>query len=526
MGTNYTKENIPEMNINSIHSDINSNMNERISVINDFIHSNSFSKNESISPLKIKKSNLNKNCNIENILKISENITSNYFQKDNVSSNESLYLSLFLYKDLNIDNQTTEKLVKSRLKKMNNLLGFQRTNPSTKRIKTKNNEQTQSVYSKNISSYTGDINSDLNDTKSKIFNILKIPEELNSNYIKQNSIIKEEREFDCFTNPLTIKSKKLYENNYIQNKKKEFSYSTQQEYSKQVRSTFLNKNLNSSPNTTNYINNEIINSNRSTSPRLKNYIKSTKFGNQDNNNILNLPLGGSIINFFKENLSPNYEESKNIKNIKKTNSPSVNKNTLKNKLKNTNYKIDIKEIISNKDKTESKNKIQKIKDDKISNNNIFKTEINTKKNKQNKKKSKDFISKYEELLGVDQSYKTKKPKIYITSYDALNDKKNYQFTNECDYENLNNTLGNIIEEDSDFNNISYLDIKNTNQKKENLKREYFFNKSKRKKFNYFNQISDSMIEPKNNIANTISSYSPRGKGSTTFISIEKKDFKK
>ena len=74
MGTNYTKENIPEMNINSIHSDINSNMNERISVINDFIHSNSFSKNESISPLKIKKSNLNKNCNIENILKISENI--------------------------------------------------------------------------------------------------------------------------------------------------------------------------------------------------------------------------------------------------------------------------------------------------------------------------------------------------------------------------------------------------------------------------------------------------------------------
>ena len=46
MGTNYTKENIPEMNINSIHSDINSNMNERISVINDFIHSNSFSKNQ------------------------------------------------------------------------------------------------------------------------------------------------------------------------------------------------------------------------------------------------------------------------------------------------------------------------------------------------------------------------------------------------------------------------------------------------------------------------------------------------
>ena len=310
MGTNYTKENIPEMNINSNHSDINSNMNERISVINDFIHSNSFSKNESISPLKIEKSNLNKNCNIENILKISENITSNYFQKDNVSSNESLYLSLFLYKDLNIDNQTTEKLVKSRLKKMNNLLGFQRTNPLIKRIKTKNNEQTQSVYSKNISSYTGDINSDLNDTKSKIFNILKIPEELNSNHIKQNSIIKEEREFDCFTNPLTIKSKKLYENNYIQNKKKEFSHSIQQEYSKQVRSTFLNKNLNTSPNTTNYINNEIINSNRSTSPRLKNYIKSTKFGNQDNNNILNLPLGGSIINFFKENLSPNYDEKK------------------------------------------------------------------------------------------------------------------------------------------------------------------------------------------------------------------------
>ena len=66
-----------------------------------------------------------------------------------------------------------------------------------------------------------------------------------------------------------------------------------------------------------------------------------------------------------------------------------------------------------------------------SNNNIFKTEINTKKNKQNKKKSKDFISKYEELLGVDQSYKTKKPKIYITSYDALNDKKNYQIRICC-----------------------------------------------------------------------------------------------
>jgi len=563
MGTNYNKENISEKKNSSNKSEILSNLNEKKNIINNFIHSNSISKKETTTPLKIKKSNLNQNCHILNILKLSENISSNYLEKEIFSSNESLYSSLFLYKDINFNQQTNEKLVKSRLKKIKNLISIQESNLPIKKIKTKNNDQTQSVYSKNISLYGNDVNSDLNDTKSKIFNMFKNGDELNSNYnpIKQNSIIKEEKELDCLTNPLTYKSKKLNEKN--KSKKKEYFYLMQQEYSNQVRNITLNKGRNSSPdtNTTNNNdnNNEIYNSNISCSPRLNSYsiqkIKSTKltkFGdidkNNKNNDILSLPLGGSLINYFQENLSPDYDDIKikNENNVKKLNTDNNinknNKNTLKNKLKNSNYKIDLKEMINsnikNNSKTQENNININIKNDKkIQNNKIneYKINLNLKKNHKKIIKSNDFISQYEKYIGLDQSYKTNKPKIYITSYDELNKRKKLNHNEEYDYENLNNTLGNIIEEDSDYNNLSYLDIINKDQKNENkpsLKREYFINKNNKNKINlnqnYNHQISISITEPKYTIANTISSNTPRRGGSTTLTSIhyEKKKNKK
>ena len=117
MGTNYNKENISEKKTSSNKLEIKSNINEKKIAINNFIHSNPSSKKETIKPVKIKKSNLNQNCNVLNILKLSENISANYLQKEFFSSNESLYSSLFLYKDLNPNQQTNEKLVKSRIKK-------------------------------------------------------------------------------------------------------------------------------------------------------------------------------------------------------------------------------------------------------------------------------------------------------------------------------------------------------------------------------------------------------------------------
>ena len=562
MGTNYNKENISEKKTSSNKLEIKSNINEKKIAINNFIHSNPSSKKETIKPVKIKKSNLNQNCNVLNILKLSENISSNYLQKEFFSSNESLYSSLFLYKDLNPNQQTNEKLVKSRIKKIKKLFGVQESNIPIKKIKTKNNEQTQSVYSKNISLYGNDINSDLNDTKSKIFNMFKNPDELNSNYnpIKQNSIIKEEKEFDNLTNPLTYKSKKLIEQN--KSKKKEYFHLMQQEYSNQVRNITLNKGRNSSPdtNTTNNNdnNNEIYNSNISCSPRLNNYsikktksTKLTKFGNQDNNNknneILSYPLGGCLINYFQENLSPDYDiKTKNEYNIKKltidNNINKNSKNTLKNKLKNSNYKIDLKEIIhsnQNKSKTKEINTNTNVNNDKKKENNKisdFKINLNLRNNKNKKiKKSNDFISQYEKYIGMDQSYKTKKPKVYITSYDELNKRKKANLIQEYDYDNVNNTLGNIIEEESDYNNLSYLDIINKDQKNENipsLKKEYFINKNNKNKFNfnqnYNHQISISITEPKYTFANTISSNTLRRGGSTTFTSIpyEKKKDKK
>ena len=562
MGTNYIKENNSEKKISSNNSEIISNINERKNIISSFIHSNSFSKKETITPLKIKKSNLNQNCNVLNILKVSETISSNYLEKEIFSSNESLYSSLFLYKDLNLNQQTNEKLVKSRIKKIKNLIGIQESISPNKKLKIKNNDQTQSVYSKNLSLYGNDINSDLNDTKSKIFNMFKNGDELNSNYnpIKQNSIIKEEKEIDCLSNPFTYKSKKLNEKN--KSKKKEYFHLMQQEYSNQVRNITLNKGRNSSPDTNTTNNNEnnidIYNSNISCSPRLNNYsiqkiksIKLTKFGNQDknnkNNDILSFPLGGSLINYFQENLSPDYDDSK-IKteyNIKKlsldSNINKNNKNTLQNTLKNSNYKIDLKEMINSNIKNNSKTKENNINtnlkyDKKIQKNKISDFKINLNLNNNNKKKvkkSKDFISEYEKYIGIDQSYKTKKPKIYITSYDELNKRKKLNFREEYDYENLNNTLGNIIEEESDYNNLSYLDIITKDQKNENkpsLKREYFINKNNKNKYNfnphYNHQISISITEPKHTFANTISSNTPRRGGSTTFTSIPHEKKKK
>ena len=562
MGTNYIKENNSEKKISSNNSEIISNINERKNIISSFIHSNSFSKKETTTPLKIKKSNLNQNCNVLNILKVSETISSNYLEKEIFSSNESLYSSLFLYKDLNLNQQTNEKLVKSRIKKIKNLIGIQESISPNKKLKIKNNDQTQSVYSKNLSLYGNDINSDLNDTKSKIFNMFKNGDELNSNYnpIKQNSIIKEEKEIDCLSNPFTYKSKKLNEKN--KSKKKEYFHLMQQEYSNQVRNITLNKGRNSSPDTNTTNNNEnnidIYNSNISCSPRLNNYsiqkiksIKLTKFGNQDknnkNNDILSFPLGGSLINYFQENLSPDYDDSK-IKteyNIKKlsldSNINKNNKNTLQNTLKNSNYKIDLKEMINSNIKNNSKTKENNINtnlkyDKKIQKNKISDFKINLNLNNNNKKKvkkSKDFISEYEKYIGIDQSYKTKKPKIYITSYDELNKRKKLNFREEYDYENLNNTLGNIIEEESDYNNLSYLDIITKDQKNENkpsLKREYFINKNNKNKYNfnpnYNHQISISITEPKHTFANTISSNTPRRGGSTTFTSIPHEKKKK
>ncbi len=75
-------------------------------------------------------------------------------------------------------------------------------------------------------------------------------------------------------------------------------------------------------------------------------------------------------------------------------------------------------------------------------------------------------------------------------------------------------MGNIIEEDCDFNNISYLDLKVYNQKKENLPslNKEFFNKS----------IGN------NKVYNTIINSNTHRKGSTNFTSfqIEKKESKK
>ena len=179
MGINYIKGNSKEKNTNSSNNKIiKSNLNEKKTSINNFIQLNSLFITESKNQLNlnIKKSNLNINCTIENIIKLSENITSNYFQKEFFPSNQSLYTSLFLFKDLHFNQQTIEKIIKQRIKKLKKIFNIQNFN----KFKIRNSEQTQSIYSKN-KSFINDINSNLNDTRSKIFNIYK-NEEFNSNY--------------------------------------------------------------------------------------------------------------------------------------------------------------------------------------------------------------------------------------------------------------------------------------------------------------------------------------------------------
>ena len=171
MGINYNKGNSKEKNIISSNNEIiKSNLNEKKTSINNFIQSNSLLITESKNQLNqnIKKSKLNDNFTIENILKLSENITSNYFQKHFFSSNQSLYTSLFLFKDLNFNQQIYEKLFKQRIKKLKKILNIQNFN----KIRIRNNEQTQSLYSKSIS-FINDINLNSNDTRSKILNIFK-----------------------------------------------------------------------------------------------------------------------------------------------------------------------------------------------------------------------------------------------------------------------------------------------------------------------------------------------------------------
>ena len=182
--------------------------------------------------------------------------------------------------------------------------------------------------------------------------------------------------------------------------------------------------------------------------------------NDNNNNcdLFNFPFEISLLNFFQENLSPYnqiYENEKN--NIKSFNIDNFykEKNTLKHKLTNKKFKIDIKEFI--KDKNDIKIhrfNIMKKKNN-IDNNNII--------NKTN------FITQYEKYIGNDQSYKTKKPINYNNSFNEL---KSNTIMNKMLYEpndnKIKNTFGNIIEEDCDFNNNSYLDMNFYNQKKENL----------------------------------------------------------
>ena len=461
MGINYNKGNSKEKNIISLNNEIiKSNLNEKKTSINNFIQSNSLLITESKNQINqnIKKSKLNDNCTIENILKLSENITSNYFQKHFFSSNQSLYTSLFLFKDLNFNQQIYEKLFKQRIKKLKKILNIQNFN----KITIRNNEQTQSLYSKIL--FTNDINLNLNDTRSKILNIYK-NEEFKSNYniIKQNSIIKEPKEYDTFSSPLILKYKKLNEHFLLKNKN-HFHF-IQKEYSNQIRNITLNKRKD---NSINIINNEIINSNRSSSPKFRNNsnnknknLQLTQFYINDNNNnfdIFNFPFGISLLNFFQENLSPYnqiYENEKN--NIKSFNIDNFykEKNTLKHKLTNKKFKIDIKEFI--KDKNDIKIhrfNIMKKKNN-IDNNNII--------NKTN------FITQYEKYIGNDQSYKTKKPINYNNSFNEL---KSNTIMNKILYEpndnKIKNTFGNIIEEDCDFNNNSYLDMNFYNQKKENL----------------------------------------------------------
>ena len=507
MGINYIKGNSKEKNTNSSNNKIiKSNLNEKKTSINNFIQLNSLFITESKNQLNlnIKKSNLNINCTIENIIKLSENITSNYFQKEFFPSNQSLYTSLFLFKDLHFNQQTIEKIIKQRIKKLKKIFNIQNFN----KFKIRNSEQTQSIYSKN-KSFINDINSNLNDTRSKIFNIYK-NEEFNSNYNikKQNSIIKEEKEYDTYSSPLILKDKILNENVLLNNKK--FFHLIQKKYSNQIRNITLNKKKDDSLN---LINNEIINSNRSLSPKFRNNSKNksktlqlTKFYMNDNNNnnnnynIFNCSIGSSLVNFFQENLSSYnqiYENEKN--NSKSINNFYKEKNTLKHKLINTKFKIDIKEFI--KDKNNNKiNRFNILKKKNINDNLINKT---------------NFITQYEKYIGNDQSYKTKKPIIYNTNFNELNSKTIMnKILNEPNDNKIKNTLGNIIEEDCDFNNISYLDLKVYNQKKENLPslNKEFFNKS----------IGN------NKVYNTIMNSNTHRKGSTNFTSfqIEKKESKK
>ena len=365
--------------------------------ISNFISSssnkNSFLKNN--SELKIKElSKLSQKATLPAIVDLAGVITSNFNKNEIFANNESIYTALLLHQMTSDSNEGRFVIAKQNVDDITNILGLTSQNE-------RNNNLNRTLRSfckySTISTYNDDFFETIKDkkpyysstkksfrssddiryfSKSKLLGLNYSRNEtlkLNEKKTKKSQPIKEEENDSCYIKAFHH----LDEQNNIYITKDVGKFTKSKEYSQKIRKINMQKNLFKKLKTKTCDNNN-NGFNRYNSNNFCSDIN--KYGLM----IQGLPHEKSLLNFLKENLSPN-NNSNNVTNNININNASHNKS-------NTFYKVDIKKL----------------------SNSIKSNKYCVNKSKKKEKKHHHFKSQIEYFLDVDQSYKkkiiSKKPK--------------------------------------------------------------------------------------------------------------------
>ena len=364
---------------------------EFYSSISNFLSSNKKSFVATNSELKIKElSQLSQKATLPAIVDLAGVITSNLNKNENFANNASIYTSLLLHQMTSDGNEGRFVITKQNVDDITNILGLTSQN---ERNNTLNRTLRSFCKYSTISTYNDDCFETIKDkkpsysltkksfrssddiryfSKSKLLGLNYSRNEtlkLNEKKTKKSQPIKEEENDSCY-----IKAFHHLDNIYITKDVGKFTKS--KEYSQKIRKINMQKNLFKKLKIKTCDNNNGFNRNNS-----NNFCSDiNKYGLM----IQGLPHEKSLLNFLKENLSPNNNSNSVTNNININNS-SHNKS-------NTFYKVDIKKL----------------------SNSIKANKYSVNKSKKKEKKHHNFKSQIEYFLDVDQSYKkkivSKKPK--------------------------------------------------------------------------------------------------------------------
>lgn len=406
------------------------------SAVNSFIVSNIAKRNEKevISPIKIKKlSKFSKKVDNLSILNLADYVSSKGNRTEIFSNNNSIYSSLMLNMNPSgtFENESNKFMImQSNIDDLSNLFGITQTNDIN------NLNKTLRSFCK-YSNFSG-VNEDFFEyckekRHSKNFGTISSKTYKSSDdirYFSKNKLtVKKDSRNDTLTRDIKTKrsvpieeekenERSLFVNEFKHNDIEE-NFSQSKNFSGELKKK---KTKNSNVNTKNIPKHSLSKEysykirliNMQNSSKKKKHVNSNENFINDNLFLYGLPHEKSLLNFLKENLSPN-NNSAIFNNVENNPCSYRGQHTLsKSNVIHPSYKVDIKEL--GKKLIYSSIKTDMTKPTKYftfakKNNDINLNDnrkLHSSPNNQNKKKHhKHFISKLDYLLDFDQSYKKK-----------------------------------------------------------------------------------------------------------------------